>query len=140
MATVMAVSFFMSLYRSSEKSAHNSSGVMVAETVINQQLHDIFLGLHPSLTKANFFATNSPPGAPLTGSLTLSNTEYQYQMDYVTVQTTSGTDLGAGLSGNRLKAVTVTCWWWGASSTSTRVGQGKQTAQVRRLVNENAKF
>lgn len=140
MAAVMSVGVFMSLFKNSEKSSHTTAGVMVAETVINQQLHDIFLGVHPTLTKAIFFANDSPPNPPLLGKLTLSNTDYQYRMDYVTVQTTAAAPLGAGLTGNRLKAVTVTCWWWGATATSQRAGQGKLSVQVRRLVNENARF
>lgn len=140
LALVVSVTLFLSMFRSAEKSSHNVSGVMVAETVMTQVLHDIFLGLRPGLTKADFFANNSPPSPPLSGSLVLSNTEYQYEMDYATVTSTTGTDLGAGLSGNRLKVVTVTCWWWGPTAASQRAGQGRLSVQIRRLVNENARF
>lgn len=137
-ALISITSLFIGLFRSSDKSSHSATGESVAITVLNKQLHDIFLGLHPTLTKAAFFASDSPPA--ITGSLVLSNTEYQYQIDHVTIQSAvSGGDLGAGLSGNRLKAVTVTCWWWG-NAGSNRAGQGKLMVQTRMLVNENDQF
>ncbi len=139
--TLIAVStLFISLYRSSEKSSRQTAGVVVAETVLNQLLHDIFLGLRPGLSKADFFNNNSPPAAPIEGNLVLSNTEYLYRFEYVTITTTSGTVLGAGLGGNRLKSVTVTCWWWGSNENSMRQGLGRLSVQLKRLVNENAKF
>ena len=137
-AMVMLSSLFVGLYRGSDKSGNQSTGLNAAETVLNQQIHDIFKGTHPTLTKAAFFASNSPPG--LSGSLTLSSTEFLYQFDYVTVQSNLGTDLGVGLSGNRLKAVTVTCWWWGQAANSHRAGLGKLSVQLRRLVNENDQY
>lgn len=137
-ALVFLTSFFISLYHSADKSGNTSSGVHVAETVLNQQLHDIYRGTHPTLTKATFFATNGPS---LTGRLQLASTEFQYQMDFATVQNAaSGGDLGAGLPGNRVKAVTVKCWWWGSNANSQRTGQGRLSVELHRLVNENDEF
>ena len=137
-ALVFLTSFFISLYRSADKSGNTAAGVHVAETVINQQLHDIFKGTHPTLTKTGFFTTNGPS---VTGRLQLASTEFQYQMDFVTVQdAVLGGDLGAGLAGNRVKAVTVKCWWWGAGATSQRSGQGRLSVELHRLVNENDEF
>jgi len=137
-ALVFLTSFFISLYRSADKSGNTAAGVRVAETVINQQLHDIFKGTHPTLTKVLFFTTNGPS---VTGSLQLASTEFQYQMDFVTVQNAIGSgDLGDGLPGNRVKAVTVKCWWWGADAASRRTGQGRLSVELHRLVNENDEF
>lgn len=138
LALVVLASFFISLYRSANKSGNTASGARVAETVINQQLHDIFRGTHPTLTKASFFATNASPG--ITGQLQLDQTTFQYQMDYATVQANGGGDLGASLAGNRLKSVTVTCWWWGSGPTAQRTGQGRLSVRLQRLVNENDEF
>jgi len=136
-ALVFLTSFFISLYHSADKSGNTAAGVHVAETVINQQLHDIYKGTHPTLTKTGFFNTNGPS---IVGSLQLASTEFQYQMDFVTVQNTSGADLGSGLPGNRVKSVTVKCWWWGPVSTSQRTGQGRLSVELHRLVNENDDF
>lgn len=139
LAVILLTSFFVSLYRSADKSGNTAAGIRVAETVINQQLHDIFKGLHPAITKASFFATDASPG--LTGNLQLDQTEFQYQMDYVTVQANGGGgDLGASLSGNKLKSVVVTCWWWGPTPNAQRAGQGKLSVRLQRLVNENDEF
>lgn len=137
LAVVVLTSFFISLYRSADKSGNTAAGTRVAETVINQQLHDIFKNTHPTITKASFFAND---GA-LTGQLQLDQTLFQYQMDYVTVQANGGGgDLGASLSGNKLKSVVVTCWWWGGGPTAQRAGQGKLSVRLQRLVNENEDF
>jgi len=135
-ALVMTVNLFLSVQRGGDKNRHTATGTLVAETVLNQFLHDVYQGVHPTLTKATFFSAD----ASLSGSLALSSTEYFYQIDYQTVVSTAGTELGAGLGGNRLKAVQVTCWWWGAGPTSQRSGQGKLSVQLRKLVNENASF
>lgn len=135
-ALVMTVNLFLSVQRGGDKNRHTATGTLVAETVMNQFLHDVYQGVHPTLTKAAFFGAD----ASLSGNLVLGNTEYFYQIDYQTVVSTAGTDLGAGLSGNRLKAVQVTCWWWGVAPTSQRSGQGKLSIQLRKLVNENASF
>lgn len=139
LAVVVLTSFFISLYRSADKSGNTAAGTRVAETVINQQLHDIFKGTHPTITKASFFANDAAPG--LTGQLQLDQTLFQYQMDYVTVQANGGGgDLGASLSGNKLKSVVVTCWWWGGGPAAQRAGQGKLSVRLQRLVNENEDF
>lgn len=131
-ALVFLTSFFVSLYRSTDKSGNTAAGTRAAETVLNHQLHDIFKNTHATLTKAAFFAGD----AGLSGSLQLGQTEFQYQMDYATVQSSGGGDLGAGLTGNRLKAVTVRCWWAGGQ----RAGQGRLSVEIHRLVNENDEF
>lgn len=133
-ALVILTIFFISLYHAGDKSGNTATGTRAAETVLNQQLHDIFHGTHPSLTKATFFAGDASPG--VTGQLLLGATEFQYQMDYATVRSTAGGDLGASLSGNRLKSVTVKCWWWGEQ----RAGQGRLSVTLSRLVNENDEF
>lgn len=137
-ALVILTSFFISLYRATDKSGNTSAGTRAAETVLNQQLHDIFRGTHPTLTKAGFFAGSASPG--ISGTLQLGQTEFQYQVDYATVASSAGGDLGAGLSGNRLKSVTVRCWWWGAQANSQRAGQGRLSVELHRLVNENDEF
>ncbi|MBN9419659.1 MAG: prepilin-type N-terminal cleavage/methylation domain-containing protein [Candidatus Eremiobacteraeota bacterium] len=135
---VFLTSFFISLYRATDKSGNTAIGTRAAETVINQQLHDIYKGSHPTLTKSSFFAADAAPG--LSGSLQLGQTEFQYQMDYSTVQSSSGGSLGASLAGNRVKMVTVRCWWWGANAGSQRAGQGRLSVELHRLVNENDEF
>jgi hypothetical protein len=137
---VTVASLFISMYRTQEKSARSSTGVRVAETVINAKLHSIFSGLEPGLSKAQFFANDAPPQPVLSGSLVLSGTEYLYRLEHETVVQPGGTTLGSGLAENRLKIVSVTCWWWGADEASTRAGHGKQTVSLRRMVNENDKF
>lgn len=133
-ALVFLTSFFVGLYRSTDKSGNTAAGTRAAETVLNHQLHDIFKNTHVSLTKAAFFAADAAPG--VSGSLQLGQTEFQYQMDYATVRSSGGGDLGAGLTGNRLKAVTVRCWWAGGQ----RAGQGRLSVEIHRLVNENDEF
>jgi len=137
-ALIFLTSFFISLYHASDKSGNTATGTRAAETIINQQLHDIFKGTHPTLTKAGFFAGDATPG--ITGSLQLGQTEFQYEMDYATVQSSAGGSLGAGLGSNRLKAVTVRCWWWGADANARRAGQGRLSVELHRLVNENDEF
>lgn len=128
---------FLSIFRSQEKSSHGETGAVAAETVLNSKLHNIFAGVEPGLTKADFFANNSPPATELSGNLLLAGTEYQYRVDYETVVDSSGVALGSSLPENRLKLVRVTCWWWNAAPGDTRQGYGKQSYTLQRLVNEN---
>lgn len=137
---VTVAALFISMYRTQEKSARSSTGVRVAETVINSKLHSIFSGLEPGLTKAQFFTNDAPPQPPIDGKVDLSGTEYLYRMEYETVVQPAGTTLGSGLAENRLKVVQVTCWWWSPDATTNRAGYGKQTVTMRRMVNENDKF
>ncbi|MBX3171221.1 MAG: prepilin-type N-terminal cleavage/methylation domain-containing protein [Candidatus Eremiobacteraeota bacterium] len=137
-ALIFLTSFFISLYRATDKSGNTAVGTRVAETVINQQLHDIFKGTHPTLTKAGFFAADAAPG--VSGVLQLGQTEFQYQLDYATVPSSGGGTLGAGLASNRLKKVTVRCWWWGTGANAQRAGQGRLSIELHRLVNENDEF
>lgn len=135
-AIIFLTTFFISINRLSSKSDNTSIGAHAAETVLNQQLHDIFKGVHPALTKATFLNNNASPG--ISGSILLGVTQFQYQMDYATVQAGAGGDLGG--SQNRLKLVTIHCWWWGANANAQRTGQGRLSVELRRLVNENDKF
>lgn len=137
MVLVTIAALFISMYRSQEKASHGSTGVLATETVLNTNLHRIFTGGHPTLTKTAFFSTDAPPSPSIEGSLNLGATEYLYKMDYSTVSSPAGVPVGTGLSGNRLKLVTVTCWWWAADAVQARAGYGRQSYTVQRLVNEN---
>jgi hypothetical protein len=133
-------SLFTAAFRTQGKAGRSSIGQKAAETVLVGKLHAIYKGVHPGLTKANFFAQDAPPNPVLEGSLVLSGTEYVYRMDYQTVVDGAGDPLGRGLPENRLKLVGVTCWWWSADENQTRAGTGKQSVRIQRLVNENDQF
>lgn len=139
-ALVTVGALFISMYRTQEKASRGSTGVLAAETVLNTKLHAIFHGLEPGLSKTDFFNNDAPPQPSLEGRLLLSGTEYIYKLDYSTVPGPGGAPLGSTLAENRLKLVSITCWWWTADATATRAGFGKQTYSTQRLVNENDKF
>lgn len=136
-ALVVLVTLFIQLFHSGDKAGHTASGVRVAETVLNQQLHAVFHDSHPLYTLAAFWANDGT----VDGVLRIAATDYSYQLDFATVVTgAGGSSLGASLADNRLKAVHVKVWWWGASADSTRTGQGRLTVELRRLVNENDEY
>lgn len=133
-ALVVLVTLFIQLFQAGNKAGHTASGVRVAETVLNQQLHAVFHDAHPLYTRAAFWSTDGT----VDGGLQLAATDYSYQLDFTTVvSNTGGATLGASLAENRLKAVHVRVWWWGPGADSTRTGQGRLTVELCRLVNEN---
>lgn len=142
LAILMAVGIFTALLRSSQKSADRSSGSVVAGSVLQEEIYSIFDGTHPTTTKNAFFGTDSPPGAPLLGTVTLNNTVFTYRIYHTTLQDVSGGGGSVGdlMGNNRVKRANITVWWWTSGSTQQRTGYGFLRSSLTKLINERQEF
>lgn len=121
------------MLRPSQKAADLSTGVVVAQSVIEEEIHAI-LSDTGAIPKATFWTSDAPPGSPITGSITVGGTDYSYQMEYQTVRDqTTGDPLGGTDPERQIKKVDITVWWWNGNPDDARDGYGQLQTQASQL-------
>lgn len=139
--SLVVFALFLQLVKGAEKQTHLAAGVVLAEELMTERLQVIFNDAEPGLTKDDFFSTDSPPNAPLQGTMALGTTTYTYEMNYETVTNTFGDEVGGDpAANNRLKRVDITIWWWTGDPEEARQGYGLLRAGSSRFVNEQMDF
>lgn len=133
------IALFGQLARDAQKATDVGAGVLAAESVLNKTVHDILNDMGP-ITRADFFANNSPPNDPIQGTITANKTIMTYEITYRTVQDSSGAVLGAALPENTTKLVELTMWWWTDNPDAHRAGYGFLRTSASRLVNEQTEL
>jgi prepilin-type N-terminal cleavage/methylation domain-containing protein len=130
---------FGQLTRDAQKATATGAGVLAAESVLNRTVSEILSDVGP-ISRADFFANDSPPSAPIQGTITANRTIMTYEITYRTVQDTAGGGLGAGLPENRTKHVELNMWWWTDNPDSHRAGYGFLRTSASKLVNEQTEI
>ncbi len=126
---------FGQLSKEAQKASDTGAGILAAESVLNRTVHEILDDTGP-VSRADFFGNDSPPAAPIQGTITANRTVMTYEITYRTVQNTAGGGLGAALPENRTKQVDITMWWWTENADSHRAGYGFLRTSATKLVNE----
>lgn len=140
-ATVLVyiIGVFTTGMKANRKSVDLTSGTLVAESVISQELYGI---LSDSDKSAQFFAHNYTSSEPaIEGTQTLSNTKFTYKLFVSNVNQFTE-------SGNKMKKVDVQVWWWVPDNVknadnkedTVRAGYGVCSVGMTRLVNQQSKF
>lgn len=116
-----------------QKAADLSTGVVVAQSVMEEEVHAILSGTG-TMSKIDFWTNDSPPSSPITGNITVGGTDYSYRMDYRTVRDeTTGDPLGGTELEKQAKKVDITVWWWNATAEETREGYGQLQTRTTQL-------
>lgn len=129
------IGLFGQLAKDAQKASDTGAGVLAAESVLNRTINEILNDVGP-VSRAAFFASDSPPASPIQGTITANRTVMTYEITYRTVADTSGTPLGSVLPENRSKLVELTLWWWIDNPDSARAGYGSLRTSASKLVNE----
>lgn len=121
------------MLKPSQKAADLSAGVVVAQSVIEEEVHAI-LSDTGAISKASFWTNNAPPASPITGNITVGGTDYSYQMEYQTViDQITGDPLGGTDPERQVKKVDITVWWWNSNADDAREGYGQLQTQASQL-------
>jgi len=139
--TLVVFALFLQLVRGAEKQENLAAGAVLAQEVLTERLQTIFDNAEPGLSKEDFFSQDSPPLAPLEGTVALGTTTFTYRINHKTLSDSSGTPIGGDpVNNNRLKRVDITVWWWNDDPNESRFGQGFLRTEASRFINEKTDF
>ena len=126
---------FIGMLSSPSKAGNKAAGALLATSLLTEQIYGV---MSNSVSKANFFAADSPPAAPLQGTVNLNGTIFTYSIAHQTLRNpATGTPLGAALPENRTKKAEITVWWWTNLPNDTRAGYGYLRTRMSRFINES---
>lgn len=131
-ATVLVVATILKVVIPSQKATDLSAGHAMAQAVMQEEIYAVLDGTGP-ISKATFLNNDSPPLAPLTGTRTVNDTQFEYRIYHQTVQdVVAATPVGGSIE-NRLKKVDVVVWWWNQNPGDVRQGYGKLRTEASQL-------
>jgi prepilin-type N-terminal cleavage/methylation domain-containing protein len=133
------IGLFGQMTKDAQKATDTGAGVLAAESVLNRTISEILRDAGP-VTRADFFDLDSPPEAPIQGTITANRTIMTYEITYRTLQDTGGVALGSALPENRTKVVELTMWWWTDGPDSSRAGYGFLRTSASKMVNEQTEI
>ena len=141
-ALVFLIGVFTTGMRANRKSVDLTAGVLVAESIISQELYGI---LQDDTKRDDFFKDSSSSATTpyVQGVRYNNNTKFTYKMFVSNVG-----DIGEGAD-NAMKTVDVQVWWWNEDSGSEvdpnpssdwRAGYGVVSVGLTRLINQQSKL
>ena len=138
---VFLIGVFTTGMRANRKSVDLTAGVLVAESVISQELYGILAD--PYNSDAFFKSNYSASSEYVKGTRYNNNTKFTYKM-FVKDVTNIG-DSGSSGAKNAMKKVDVQVWWWndeknGEPADDWRAGYGVVSVGLTRLVNQQSKM
>jgi prepilin-type N-terminal cleavage/methylation domain-containing protein len=132
-AAVFIISALTKLLSPSQKAVDLSIGVVVAQSVMKEEIHAIQSDTG-SISKLNFLTNDAPPSAPILGSRRVNGTDFRYEINYATlIDDITGTPLGGPNLEQRAKKVDITVWWWNGSANDARHGYGELKTQATQI-------
>lgn len=138
-ALVFLIGVFTTGMRANRKSVDLTAGVLVAESIISQELY----GILQDDTKREVFFNNSTSSTTVPyvqGVRYNNNTKFTYKMFVSNVDS-----IGEGTD-NAMKKIDVQVWWWNNEEATTeeeksfRAGYGIVSVGLTRLVNQQSKL
>ena len=132
-AILLTLGIFMSGVKGSQKGQDLSAGVLVAKSVLNEEMLKIQTGAG-TISSATFFSQDTPT---ITGQRVVGTTTFDYEIRHSLVNDIGGTPIGDGLPLNRVKKVDILVTWTDNPGDSS-VGQGLLKVGHSKFINQRA--
>ena len=111
-AGLLVMATLTRMLKPSQKAVDLSAGVVLAQSVMQEEVYKILTDAPGALTsRATFLGGDSPPAPALPGLFSVGGTDYQFEIEHQTVlDQSTGDPLGGTNVDFQAKRVTITVW------------------------------